>query len=641
MLTDTLREGAHGKVFKVLFWIIILSFVFAGVGNYLIPRLNTDPVQVGDFKITANSWNEQYNRRTQMMQRNYGPQAAALLENPQYVQALRMNVLEAMIDNVALNSATWKAGIRIGDEQVKEAIRQDTTFHKDGKFDNDTFLAVVRNMGASPDYYGEQLRVDLMAETVAAPVVRISSAVMPYESEALAKIIAQTRTVDMYSLDPQAIRGDTQVSDEEVQQFYDSHHDNFMTRASSSFNYVVLSVDELKKEVKTDGALIEEYFNMHQDEFTAPEKRSVSQILLKAGDDLDARVAKVEEELKKGSDFASVARQFSEDANTADKGGELGTLARNELGDEYANAVFSLKEAGQVTETVTDDYGAHIFRVNAIEPSHVMPYDSVKSEVRTAYIDSEARKLYNDRLATLSDVSFENPDSLDATAKALNLEVKDSGPVYFGDKSGQWPLNQDEMQKAAFKEDNITSNNNSNAISLGDDAAAVLNVYKYEPAKLQKLEDVKAQAQEQALNAKLTVMANKTLSDFDAAREKDPNAALPAHVVKLTDALVERAGNKFSPDLTLSIFALPKEPAQSSVLTMNGSVPTLVVLKSVDLDKSNTVEDFQSMIVPQLMQYKGQRAQGMLYKAAREISEVEYNQDAINLVNSQNSVEQP
>ena len=46
MLTDKLRDGAHGKVFKILFWIIILSFIFAGVGNYLIPKLNTDPVKI-------------------------------------------------------------------------------------------------------------------------------------------------------------------------------------------------------------------------------------------------------------------------------------------------------------------------------------------------------------------------------------------------------------------------------------------------------------------------------------------------------------------------------------------------------------------------------------------------------------------
>lgn len=55
MLTDKLRDGAHGKVFKILFWIIILSFIFAGVGNYLIPKLNTDPVKLVNTALRQNS----------------------------------------------------------------------------------------------------------------------------------------------------------------------------------------------------------------------------------------------------------------------------------------------------------------------------------------------------------------------------------------------------------------------------------------------------------------------------------------------------------------------------------------------------------------------------------------------------------
>src|SRR5574344_1297000 len=101
MLTDKLREGAHGKVFKILFWIIILSFIFAGVGNYLIPRLNTDPVEIGDIKIPKEQWDAQYQDQVRMMQRQYGAQVNSLLEDPNYVKALRLQVLERIIDNVA------------------------------------------------------------------------------------------------------------------------------------------------------------------------------------------------------------------------------------------------------------------------------------------------------------------------------------------------------------------------------------------------------------------------------------------------------------------------------------------------------------------------------------------------------------
>lgn len=79
MLTDKLHDGAHGKVFKILFWIIILSFIFAGVGNYLIPRLDS-PAKIGDYKIGVEQWNGQYQDQTRQLQRQYGAAVSKLLK---------------------------------------------------------------------------------------------------------------------------------------------------------------------------------------------------------------------------------------------------------------------------------------------------------------------------------------------------------------------------------------------------------------------------------------------------------------------------------------------------------------------------------------------------------------------------------
>ena len=288
MLTDKLRAGAQGRVFKFLFWIIILSFIFAGVGNYLIPRLNTDPVEVGKYKISANEWNEQYNQRTQLLQRMYGSQAATLLENPQYVYNLRMQVLDSMIDNIALNSQTFENGIRIGDEQVKDVIRHDEHFFKDGKFDNDLFLASVRNMGSSPDYYAERLRTSLMTQTLVDPVLKASAIPLPYEVDTLSNLYAQVRTVDLYTLNPDSLKGNIKLSDDEVLKFYNEHNDLFMKPESATFTYVVLSVDELKKTVNATDDVCEEYYRLNQDEFTVPESRELSQILIKSSSEAES-----------------------------------------------------------------------------------------------------------------------------------------------------------------------------------------------------------------------------------------------------------------------------------------------------------------------------------------------------------------
>lgn len=58
-------------------------------------------------------------------------------------------MIERIIDNVALSTVTLDQGIRVGDEQVKDAIRKEKAFFKDGKFNNDLFVASVKNMGSS------------------------------------------------------------------------------------------------------------------------------------------------------------------------------------------------------------------------------------------------------------------------------------------------------------------------------------------------------------------------------------------------------------------------------------------------------------------------------------------------------------
>ena len=280
MLTDKLRDGAQSKVFKLIFWVIILSFVFAGVGNYLIPRLDTSPAKVGEAKITEEQWRGEYQNQVRYMQMYYGANINNMLEDPKFVQAMRMRVLNDIIDNVALNSVIHEEGVRIGDEQVKDNIRKNDSFKKDGKFNNELFLATVRNWGSSPDYYAEQLRTQLAAQTVIDPIAEVSLVTFPSEVENLAKLLAKKRTVDLYSINNDHLLKNTSVTEDEAKAFYETHQDLFKDPAKVQFNYVVLSVDALKKDVSYDDAALENFYNMNQNEFEVPSKRKASQILI-------------------------------------------------------------------------------------------------------------------------------------------------------------------------------------------------------------------------------------------------------------------------------------------------------------------------------------------------------------------------
>ena len=221
MLSEKLRAGVQGRVFKVIFFLIILSFIFTGVGGYLIPRINTDPVQVGDYKISASEWDGQYNAEVRARMQYLG--GSDLLENKEYLLELKRSVLENMINNVALNAYAFDAGIRVGDDQVRDAIANNTAFFKDGKFDNTLYLATLKASGLSPDYYGEQIRISQMSTTLTTPLV--SAYVAPFDNEVkyLYELLNQKRIVDLYSISNDAYLKDIKISDEEALAFYNAN----------------------------------------------------------------------------------------------------------------------------------------------------------------------------------------------------------------------------------------------------------------------------------------------------------------------------------------------------------------------------------------------------------------------------------
>ena len=436
MLTDKLRDGAQSKVFKLIFWVIILSFVFAGVGNYLIPRLDTSPAKVGEAKITEEQWRGEYQNQVRYMQMYYGANINNMLEDPKFVQAMRMRVLNDIIDNVALNSVIHEEGVRIGDEQVKDNIRKNDSFKKDGKFNNELFLATVRNWGSSPDYYAEQLRTQLAAQTVIDPIAEVSLVTFPSEVENLAKLLAKKRTVDLYSINNDHLLKNTSVTEDEAKAFYETHQDLFKDPAKVQFNYVVLSVDALKKDVSYDDAALENFYNMNQNEFEVPSKRKASQILIKKDvENFEQKAKDALAALKGGQSFETVGAEYSDDPDFGKSHGDLGELEKGSLSKELDIALFDMTTAGSYSNVVVDEFGAHILRLDAIIEAYVPPFADIKDEVAKKYVDEKALEIFNEKSAKLTDISYEQPDSLDPAAEAVGAAVLSSGPVSIGDSS--------------------------------------------------------------------------------------------------------------------------------------------------------------------------------------------------------------
>ena len=122
MMLDKLREGAQGKVAKVILGLIILSFALAGVGSYLNGPARTAPATVNGNDISAPALENAYRNERARMESQMGEAFNQLAANPDYMKQFRRGVLDRLIDQALIDDKARQLGLRVSDEQIKQAI---------------------------------------------------------------------------------------------------------------------------------------------------------------------------------------------------------------------------------------------------------------------------------------------------------------------------------------------------------------------------------------------------------------------------------------------------------------------------------------------------------------------------------------
>ena len=130
------------------------------------------------------------------------------------------------------------------------------------------------------------------------------------------------------------------------------------------------------------------YYEENQARFSGPERVHVRHIIFAADAEADqetsdaarAKAEAARERALAGEDFAELAREVSE-GPTAERGGDLGFVARGQMVPEFAAAAFAL-EPGQISEVVRSEFGFHVIKLEEKRPAGVLPLDEAAGRVR-------------------------------------------------------------------------------------------------------------------------------------------------------------------------------------------------------------------------------------------------------------------
>ena len=185
---------------------------------------------------------------------------------------------------------------------------------------------------------------------------------------------------------------------------------------------VVFFAKKKPEAVAVSNDSIAAYWREHPLEFTEPAKAKVRHILARPQDPAALEAARqkalaARKRLVAGEDFATVAREMSDDAGTASRGGELGDLTRGAVPKEFGDAIMSLG-IGDVSEPIETKFGYHIVQVESRTPERLRPLDECKDEIRGVLADQVADSLARTPARVLADmasrVDYRRADSLAA-----------------------------------------------------------------------------------------------------------------------------------------------------------------------------------------------------------------------------------
>ncbi len=137
-------------------------------------------------------------------------------------------------------------------------------------------------------------------------------------------------------------------------------------------------MEELRKELlSVSDKEINDYYENQKEEFLNPEQVKTSHILLSTRQDAEG----VMEKLKGGEKFKDLTKQYSIDSMTAARDGDLGYFSRGDMVPEFEQAVFKLKNIGDITDIIKTQFGYHIVKLTGRKKTGEKSVTEAKDEI--------------------------------------------------------------------------------------------------------------------------------------------------------------------------------------------------------------------------------------------------------------------
>lgn len=567
------------KYWKQLLLLPVVGTLALAMLAYLVPGAADielrDPAglvaQVGDLPLTQDEVNQHYQRVAEQ----FGAQSGA------FRQLIMEQLIEDLIGQRLVQYEAERLGLEVSPEEVRLRLRQIPFLYPGGKFVGaETYRQIVeREFRMSVPQFEEALRqqtlVAKMFDWVTAGLT-VSSA----EVEAEYRRRNERAQLEYVLFRPGEMARGLEPGAEELPAYFEKHRDSYRQPARRAMRYVALDYDTLARRLRVSPQELQDYYQRNRAAYQTPERVRVRHILFllrspaaagepegEAPRDPAAVRQKAESalaELRRGKDFAALARQQSDDAGSKEKGGELGWVLRGQTVPALEQAIFSAPPGG-APQLVETGYGLHLVQVLAHEREQVKPLAEVSGDIEKVLKEEKVRREAMEQARQLV-AAVRAGRTLDQAAREAGWPVLETGLFERDTPFGPFGESRD-FQDAAFALPAETAGQPNAPVSepvAVPPGYAVLQLKQDQPARPATLDEVRAEvvrAWRQERGGELAREAAHQLAtqaeqsgDLKAAARK-AGAAVKTTGLFARDAFIPELGS--ARDLAPVVFTLP------------------------------------------------------------------------------------
>ncbi len=425
-MLDVLRDNAQSWIVKVLFAAIVIVFVFWGVGSFTGDRDGILAV-VNDKQIMINDYVRAYENAVQGIR----------MQNPEVTAAdLREMQLKQQIFNQLLNSALLlekarQLGLTVTSGELRKEITQLPAFlSEDQRFDPQLYEGVLRSHQLTPAQFERDFQQNLLLEKMEAYV---SLPARPNEQE-VAEFFNYIRTstrIDYLKVSWEDFRNEIKPSDDEISAYYNENQAEFMLPEKIRISFLKLTPRALAPMQDVSLEEMEAYYQANLSEFAQDERVAARHILLmvdeNAGEEevneAREKLQEIRARIDKGENFAELAEEYS-DCPSADQGGDLGSFGRGQMVPEFEDVVFDMNP-GEISNPVRTRFGWHLINVYDLIPERTKEFEEVRARVRMQVGEEKAMDQLADIMDDILEIVMTGGD-LSSAADRLNLEIRET-----------------------------------------------------------------------------------------------------------------------------------------------------------------------------------------------------------------------